>query len=352
MKRFFLLLLHEFRLVRSTLPIHIVAVIEPAVMYALMTVILVHPTFDVYIRQSDDNATQALVAAMEEVGSPIGLPYINPVLVDLDEPRNVRQVIVVEDRDSIPTAVQRYNLIDQNLVKNYRNRLTAAALRLWDDELDGYAVTVEEYPSGPRDIPYNVYFGMAMLPMATFLAASMLGGVLTAQEFERGTVMEQRLASASPELILAARLTRLAITALLGTGLVLLATGLINSYWPTSLVLVGLILLPVAIMGGCLGVIVGLVARTTLPAFLVGLVTSFVGWLVGDAFKPAVSVGGWYEFFSRLTPNTYAVELLFPRFYGTEMGSAATAALVLTVAAFGMLALTALVYRRIIYMRA
>ncbi|MBN1428439.1 MAG: ABC transporter permease [Anaerolineae bacterium] len=346
MKRFFLLLLHEFRLARATLPIHAVAIIEPAVMYALMTVILVHPTFDMHIQQSDDATTQALVVAMQEVGSPIGLPYIEPVMVDFDQPHNVRQVIAIEEREGIPTAVQRYNLIDQNLVKNYRNRLTAAALRLWNADLGARAVTVVEYPTRPWDVPYNVYFGMAMLPMAAFLAATMLGGVLTTQEFEIGTVLEQRLASASLELILAARLTRLAITSLLSAGLVMLATGLINGYWPDSIGLVGLILLPVAIIGGCLGVIAGLAARATLPAFLIGLVTSFAGWLLGNAFKPAVSIGGWYEFFSRFSPNTYAVELFFPRFYGVEMGSMLSAALILIGASLAMIVLTTFIYRR------
>jgi len=40
MKRFLILLLHEFKLVRTTLPIHAVAVLEPVIMYVLMTVMV------------------------------------------------------------------------------------------------------------------------------------------------------------------------------------------------------------------------------------------------------------------------------------------------------------------------
>ncbi len=347
MKRFLLLLLHEIRLVRATPLFHAVAIFQPVLMYALMTSILVYPTFDMNVHLPVDGTGEELVAAMREVGSPIGLPYINPILVNSDTPRNVNQVVVVENRQGVLTAEQRYNLIDANLVKNFRNRLTAAAMRLWNENLGARAVRVVEYPDRPWDVPYNVYFGLAMLPMATFMAAVLLGGVLTTQEFESGIVLEQRMASASPLLILAARLIRLAVTALIGPGLILIADGWITGYWPDSAGLVLLGLLPVAIIGSCLGMIVGQLTRATLPTFQFALITSFAGWILGSGFKPAVSVGGWYAFFSRFFPNAYAVELLFPRFYGVEIGSIPGAGSILAGASLVMIILAALVARRV-----
>jgi ABC-type multidrug transport system permease subunit len=213
------------------------------------------------------------------------------------------------------------------------------------------AVTLVEHPSLPRDISYNVYFGLAMLPLTAFLAATLIGAVLTAQEFELHTVVEYRLAPTSPGLILAARLVRLALSSLIAISLLLIAIGLLNGVWPDSLWWVGLILLPVAVIAGCLGIIAGLLLRTTLPAFLVGLVTSFVGWIVSGTFIPAPTIGGWYEFFSRLTPNAFAIQLLFPRYYGTAIGSAPAAALILTLASAGMTALAVVVYRRRVSMQ-
>ncbi len=89
---------------------------------------------------------------------------------------------------------------------------------LWNEELGARAVTVAEHPWLPRDVPYTVYFGMAMLPMAAFLAASMLGAVLTAQEFELGTIVEYRLGARAMALILGARLTRLVLSAFVGSA--------------------------------------------------------------------------------------------------------------------------------------
>jgi hypothetical protein len=278
MRRFRLLLVNEIKLFRTAIPIHVVAMLQPTIMYVLMSAILVQPTFDMYVNRPTTGEGRDLVAAMREVGSPIGLPYINPVLVDWDGGTVERQVVTIEDHDGTPVAVQRYGLIDSNLVKNLRNRLTAAGLRLWNAELGDRAVTVEEYPWLPHDVPYDLYFGMALLPMTAFLAASMLGAVLTAQEFELQTV-------------------------------------------------------------------VGLVMRRTIPAFLLALVGTFVGWIMGSAFGLAAGFGGLYERVSRLTPFTHAVELLFPRYFGTVVGSPVVSASVLASLSAAMVGLTALAYR-------
>jgi hypothetical protein len=213
MRHFQLLLRNEFKLFRTSAPIHLVAILQPTLMYVLMAVTLVHPTFDMNVARPATEEGQALVEAMRQVGSPIGLPYINPILVDRDGGDVDRQVVVVENRQGQATAIQYFGLIDSNIVKNYRNRLTAAALRLWDGELAGRALVVEEHPWLPHDVPYPVYFGLAMLPLTAFLAASILGGVLTAQEFEFGTIVEYRLAPAAPTLIVGARLVRLVLFA-------------------------------------------------------------------------------------------------------------------------------------------
>jgi hypothetical protein len=346
MTRFRLLLVNEFKLFRTAIPIHLVALFQPTILYLLMSVILVHPTFDMYVDRPDSEAGRALVAAMEEVGSPIGLPYIDPILIDWDGGEVARQVVRVEQRDGRQMAVQYYGLIDSNLVKNFRNRLTAAGLRLWNEELGHRAVGVDERPWLPQDVPYTVYFGMALLPMTVFLSASIVGAFVTAQEFESGTIVEYRLAPVAVASILAARLTRLVILALISATILMVAVGLVTGYWPAAPWLVGLILLPVAAIAGSLGVLAGLLMRKIIPAFLVGLVASFVGWIVGSAFGLAAGFGGWYERISRLTPFTHATELLFRQYYGASIGVPLVSVLYLLLLSAGMLVLMTLAYHR------
>jgi hypothetical protein len=105
-----------------------------------------------------------------------------------------------------------------------------------------------------------------------------------------------------------------------------------------------LILLPIAVIAGGVGITAGLLLRKTIPSFLIGLVTSFVFWLLGGAFGLAAGFGRGYELVSRLMPHTYAVELLFPRYYGMAVGAPLVSALVLVIFSLGMLALTVLAY--------
>ena len=346
MRRFLSLLAHEFRLARTTIPIHAVAILEPVVLYALLTAILVHPSLDVYVTTPTDEVGRSLVTAMQSIGSPIGQAYINPILTDKTEPDGLRQVITVEEINGTPTAVQKYNLIDSNLVKNYRNRLTAAALELWNDNLGHKAVVVVQESSLPFDIPYTVYFGMAMLPLAAMLSASMIGAILIAQEFELQTIDEYRVAPTPTWMILSARMVRLVLSAAIAVGLLLAVIGLLNGYWPDSIGMVALILLPVAIIGGCLGMIIGLQTRTTLPAFILTLAASITFWIIGDSFKPAALFGGFYELASYLTPNSYAVNLLFPYFYRSQINPLPLSVLVLVCLSLVMLLALAVLYAR------
>jgi ABC-type multidrug transport system permease subunit len=345
MTRFRLLVLTEFKLFRTAIPIHIVAILQPTIMYMLMAVILVHPTFDMQVDRPTAPVGWALVSAMEEVGSPIGEPYIRPLLVSWDGGPVSRQVVVVKDGPDQPVAVQVYGLIDSNLVKNFRNRLTAAALRLWNSDLDGRAITVDEHPWLARDVPYTVYFGMALLPLSAYMAAAFIGAVLAAQEFELRTILEYRLSPVPTRLILGARLTRLVLSSLIAVGTLILVIGLVTGFWPRAFGSVLLILLPVSIIAGCIGILAGLLFRRSIPAFLVGLVSGFVGWVLGSGFGLAAGFGEAYQWVSRLTPFAHATELLFPHYFGASIGRPLLSALFLATLSVALLALTALVYR-------
>lgn len=345
-RRYLALVTSEFRLSRSAIPIHLVALVQPSLMYALMTLILVTPTFDMVISKPTTAEGHALVQAMHQVRSPLGAGYINPIVTDQPDPGKSIQVVTVETRDGVPTATQRFALVDSNQVKNYRNRLTAAALSLWHDRLGERAIEIREYPWLPYDVPYKVYFGLALLPMAAFLAASLIGAVLTAQDFEQGTVLEYRLAPAPRELVIGARLSRLVLTGLLSAALVAPTIGLMTGYWPQRPVLGVLILVPVAVLGGCLGVTAGLLLQKTIPAFVIALATSLATWIMGGAFGLPPGFSTLYAQLARLSPNTYAVELLFPHYYTVEIGSPVPSILALTLVGAGAVTLTAAVYRR------
>jgi len=286
-----------------------------------MSTIMVVPTFEMRIVNPASAIGNDFIAAAKEVGSPIGPDYIEPILVEEASPGH-RQVIEIIEVDGKPTALQRYGYIDSNLVKNLRNRLTAALLVLWNNELGDQGITVQEYPWLPNDIPYTVYFGMAMIPLAAYLAAAMIGGYVMAQEFESGTILAYRLSPTSFLAILTAKLTRLMITALTAVVILYVALGLITGVWSSSFLAVLAILMPLILIASCIGLIAGMITQSSLPSFLIALASAFAFWLIGSGFGLAAGFSPLFEKISRLIPNTPVIEMLFPYFYFSKQVAA------------------------------
>ena len=347
MKRFSLLLQSEFKLFLTAPVVHLIAIIQPTLMYILMSVIMVVPTFEMRIVNPESEIGEEFLSAVEVVGSPIGPDYIEPILVD-DPLPGYRQVIEIKNIDGRQTAIQRFGYIDSNLVKNLRNRLTAALLALWNVELGDQRIVIQEHPWLPEDIPYTVYFGMAMIPMAAYLAAAMIGGYLMACEFENGTILSYRLSPIPSFLILAAKLTRLVITALAASGILYGTLGLITGAWSSSFLAVLAVLMPLILIASSIGLIAGMVTRSPLPSFLIALASAFAFWLIGSGFGLAAGFSPLFERISRLIPNTPVIEMMFPYFYfGRQVAAHPLRAQIqLTGYVIVLLILVVLIYRK------
>lgn len=350
MRRFSLLLSNEIKLTRTTLPIHFIAIIQPALMFSLMAYVLITPTFKMNVQKPTIPEGEGLVEAMGEVGSPIGEAYIQPIILDWDphDPIPGGQIVGLDAVRGVPTGTQYFNVIDSNMVKNFRNRLTAAALLLWESNLKSAAIELKEKPMLPRDVSYHVYFGMAMLPLAAFIGASFVAAFLTAQEFEFKTILEYRLAPAPWSLVIGVRLLRLCLTGAISAGILGVLIYLFDRTGPSSLVLAGLLILLMSLIGASVGTAAGLILRSTLPAFVISLALAFFTWLVGGAFGLPAGFGGAYEMVSRWVPNTYAVKSLFNLYYPLAGAVSEMALLPLGIFVAAAVLLVLLVYRRVV----
>lgn len=321
MQRWLRLFWFELKLFRSSMVIHLIGIVQPSVMYLIMSAVLVTPQFEMAVRTPETQTGWALVWAMERIGSPVGSRYIDPVLIDRSSPQGYRQGVLMEERNGQDIAIQHFNLIDSNMVKNYRNRLTAAAWRLWQDELGDRAVRIEEHPWLPVDTPYQVYFGVSIITMAVFTAASMVGAIVTANDFQTNTILEYRLSPMGVSLKVGVRLVRLILTSLAGGTITILVAGWLTGYWPNSYPSVMLLIVPLSSVAACVGILSGLLLRKPIPSFMVALVFSFVTWLLGGAFGLPESFGPGYSMISKLVPNTYALHLIFPQYFPVRVGN-------------------------------
>ncbi|MBN1230708.1 MAG: ABC transporter permease [Anaerolineales bacterium] len=346
MKRFIFLLRHEILLVKSTWLIHFIVLLQPAIMFYLMSTVMVNPTFTMHVLDNGNPELGMFIKEMESVGSPIGLPYIDPVLTSEETPVGIEQVISLEGSGEQLKAIQTFNSIDSNLVKNFRNRLHSTTLRIWNQSLGSKAVKIREHPLLDRDLPYNFYFGLAVLPLTAMMASSITGALLTALDFESGIILENRLSPQSSLLILVIRLIRLILTSLIACLLVyfliLWITGIhVERPWDALV-----ILCLCAICGGSIGITAGLLLKRSLPGFVVGLTSSLGLWLLGGAFGLPASFSNTYWAISRLSLNSYSIEILFKDFINLNVGNPAVSWLMLLVFASIFVFILQIFYRR------
>ncbi|MBN1266119.1 MAG: ABC transporter permease [Anaerolineales bacterium] len=322
---------NEFLLARSEMAVLLIAVFQPTLMFFLMSLVLVQPTFDVQVLPSGMAADEDLLRAMNTVGIQSGVPYINPILLEEPSFGLGSQYLHIENESGNPEVVQYFNLIDSNMVKNFRNRLTAAGLILWNEELGSRAVEIREVPLLPIDVPYTVYFGLGMVPLAAFLATIMVGASTTTHDYETDTILEYQLSPLAPAWILAARIMRTVLIGWFASTVLFLMLWLLSGYAPRFGILAAVILFPICLIGSSLGVSIGLAIRRPLPAFVISLASSFLFWLMGGAFGLPSGFNQGYELVSRFIPNTHAVELLFPMMYEINVGSPVLSVIILVL---------------------
>jgi hypothetical protein len=330
-RHFIRLIWNEFLLVRSNLAVLLIAVFQPALLYFLMTLVLVHPTFDLNFVPSDNPDDERLLQAMNEVGVQSGVPYINPIILSTPSFSTGSQYIQIVEDGGVPVAVQHFALVDSNMVKNYRNRLTAAGLIVWNEELGRGGIKITEKPLLPVDVPYRVYFGLAVAPMAAFLATMLIGATSTTHDFENDTFLEYRLSPLHTGRIMAARIMRTMLFGYFAAGVLFIMIWLLSGYKPHSWIMSAVYLLPICLIGSSLGVSIGLAIRRPLPAFVLSLASTFVFWLLGGAFGLPSGFNSYYQIVSKFIPNTHVVELMFPLFYGIQVGTPIISAGILVV---------------------
>jgi len=348
-RRFWWLLQAEFRLTKGLLPFHFIGIVLPLVDFFLL--VQFGPTVALTMYTAADGSPQAarLVTAMASLraeGVPDGPYYIDPQPLPAGAQLGptVQDAVEMQAHGEGVQVTHRFANIDSNLVKNYRNRLTGAALDVWEEELGGRAVALDLEPRYAIESGYARYFGMGLLVLAAFMSSVFIGASLMAKDFEDGTILEARLSPVSPALILAARLVRLVLTSLVAVGLAAGVTGVLLGIWPDDLWRFAGLMVLCTVTTASYGLTVGLLVRRLLPSFLLGLVTAVALWIVGGGFALPLVLGPALRALSRLAPTTYMIQLLIPLYYP---GSASDPAALLIVAgcAIGAFVLLVAVYR-------
>jgi hypothetical protein len=171
----------------------------------------------------------------------------------------------------------------------------------------------------PRDTGYVAYLGVSAIALAACIAGGVLGGTVTAREWEAGAARLLHLAPGGPRAVLAGRLAAAAIVATAATTITALVVWLGYGVAPRHPLeaLAGIVATVAA--STALGGLLGAWLRKVLPVapLLVGVTLPF--YLDSGALEPQRFDGPRLFAVAHLSPTYYGVGLMEHAFHGLSV---------------------------------
>ena len=262
----------------------------------------------------------------------------NDLLVVVQEPQLENGVLSGE-------LIHYVNDVNENMTKNYRNRVDGAVRQAIDALREDGGVTVREHTRYAEDIPWDTGFGVSVLVFSLMLSGLLFGMLAMTSEWSDRTTTLLRLAPASPRLLICGKLLAGLVKCVCAGAAFLAVFTLISGTLPVHVLAFAGVLLLVYASFLCLGMCLGLVIHSALTAFLISLVSALVLWVGGGGFGPLSYFGAVANILGALNPATYAIELV--RWcYFDGAGALALQSAALVLAAVVSLGLVLAVYSR------
>jgi hypothetical protein len=194
----------------------------------------------------------------------------------------------------------------------------------------------------PHDTGYVAYLGVSAVALAACIAGGVLGGTVTAREWETGAARLLHVSPRGAAATLAGRLAAAAIVATAASTVTALAVWLGYGVTPQHPVEVAVALVATVAASTALGGLLGATLRRVLPVapLLVGVTLPF--YLDSGALEPQRFDGPWLFALAHLSPTYYGVGLMEHAFHGLDVTPEPGWLLVLALAAFAAAGLAAL----------
>ena len=311
------IIMKEWRAVREDLSFHLAALVSP-LLFLLAFSLMLSSGIVLPLAIYPDAAESPFLQTVAAYHAPDGTPYLALSTASADAPRSDAEndLLVVAQEPQLTDGVlsgqltHYVNDVNENMTKNYRNRIDGAVVAAIDELRDGGGVTVREHTRYAEDIPWDTGFGVSVLVFSLMLSGMLFGMLSMTSEWSDRTTTLLRLAPARPGLVIAGKLLA-GLGKCVCVGAVFLAVfTLLAGAWPVhGLAFAGTLLL---VYTGflCLGMCLGLAIHSALTAFLLSLVTALVLWVGGGGFGPLSYFGTAANVLGALDPATYAIELV------------------------------------------
>lgn len=273
----------------------------------------------------DTPAARAFVAALEDTHHSFDL---RPMDAETARRRlkEARLVAILEIPPGFDAGVRAGNTVPVNLTIDNVNldltedvrRAVPAAAAIFAERA-GYPdvrVTPALRNVLPRDTGYVEYLGVSAIALAACIAGGVLGGTVTAREWEAGAARLLYVSPGGPRPVLAGRLAAAAVVATAATTLTALVVWLGYGVTPVHPAEVVAAIVTTVLAATALGGLLGALLRRVLPVapLVVGITLPF--YLDSGALEPQRFDGPWLFAAAHLSPTYYGVGMMEHAFHG------------------------------------
>jgi ABC-2 type transport system permease protein len=265
-----------------------------------------------------DTRTSDFLEAIEAYKAPDGTPYmeLQPASAAVPPTNAESDLIVIEREPALENGaitgrlVHYVNDVNENMTKNFRNRLNGA-LALYIDSLRGGGnVSIDETTVYDRDIPWDTGFGVSVFVFGLVLSGLLFGMLSITSEWENKTTKLLKLSPYPAGIAITGKMLANIIKCFVSGLLYLIVFFLLSHALPVHAWSFAAALLLVYGAFVCIGMCVGIYIKATLTAFLISLVTALTLWVGGGGFGPLSYFGDVANVLGSINPATYAIELV------------------------------------------
>ena len=277
------------------------------------------------VMDEDTPTAHAFVSALEAAHHSFDL---RPMSIDKAKSQlsTGRLVAIIEIPSGFEDSVRRgdqgfmtmtVDNVNVDLAEDVRRAVRAAAVIFAQREhIKDIKVTPQLRNTLKHDTGYVEYLGVSAIALAAVIAGGVLGGIVTAREWEQGTARLLRLSPAGTPAVLAGRLLAAAVVGFLASALT--AGVVVYGYHvPLRHPLEGIVTIAATV--GCatmLGGVLGAWLKRTLviTPLILGITLPF--YLDSGALEPQRFDGEKLFWFAHLSPTYYAVGAIEHAFHG------------------------------------
>jgi ABC-2 type transport system permease protein len=307
----------ELKCVKEDISFNLVTILSP-LLFLFAFWLMLSGGIMLPVQVYPDTQSSDFLKTMENYTAPDGTPYmeLQPAAEAVPPTNAESNLIVIEQEPSLRNGaitgkiVHYLNDVNENMTKNFRNRLGGALVSYIDALRKGGNVLIAETTVYEQDIPWDTGFGVSVFVFGAVLAGLLFGMLSVTSEWENKTTKLLKLSPYPAGITVTGKLLANIIKCFVSGLIFLIIFFLISKTLPVHALPFITSLLLVYSTFVCIGMCVGIYIKSTLTAFLISLATALTLWVGGGGFGPLSYFGDIANVLGSINPATYAIEVV------------------------------------------